>query len=125
MQPVHILGWRYCFAYADLVDMGGQGKLHQDAMHRRIGIQKRHGFQKLDLGNRAGQPYVVGRDPKRGAGLVLSVDVRLACGVVANQNGGQPRRHPARDKRPGPVCQFLEPLTGQGVAVKKDGGHAP
>ena len=59
------------------VDMGGQRKLHQNAMHGRIGVQVPHNGQQFLLADVLRQVVGKGCDANLGAGLLLHAHVAL------------------------------------------------
>ena len=89
MKAVDVLERVNPFDHGRLVDLPGQGQLHQDAMDRRIGVQAVDCGQELILGGLAGQPQDGPVHPGRLAGGLLVADVDLAGRIVAHQDDGQ------------------------------------
>ena len=99
------------------VDMGRDGELHQDAVHRRVVVEAADEGKKLLLRGFGGELVFKAQKPALGAILFLVADIQAGGGVVSHQDhrqtglAGQLRgflRHP----RP--------QLFGKSLAVEND-----
>ena len=103
---------------AAVVDVVGQGHLHQDAVDRVVGVQLLDQRQQLGLGRGLGQ--VVARRDDAGllAGEPLVAHVHLRRRVVAHQDHGQARAAQAAGGQPvRRDAHFALDLGGDGLAV--------
>ena len=79
---------------------------------------------ELGLRDRRGQVAADGRDADLGAVAVLAGDVPLRSGVVADEDGAEPRHDTLLAQHCDATCQFRFDLGGRGLAVKNLGSHA-
>jgi hypothetical protein len=75
--------------HALLVEVRGQGQLHQDAVDFRVGVQFFDQFFQVFLADIRGDGVMVRGHPQFGAGLLLHADVRRRVDAVADQHGRQ------------------------------------
>ena len=124
MQAVDVLG--RIDALGDLIgiDGFGQRQLHQDAVDRGIGIQAIDQRQQLALRRRRRQVVGKGDHADRVGHPALVAYVDLRCGILANENDGEPRWPLARSDARGNLRAHLgrQPLCA-GPAVDDARAH--
>ena len=121
MEAIHILARVHRGNRGLCPDMGGQGKLHQNPIHSRVGIQPRDFREQISFGGRLGQ--MNGGAIKAGfcRRAVLVADINATCRVLTHahdaQAGLEGKRGDARGKAsPQPGAKRL--------AIKNARGHA-
>ena len=96
MEAVDVLLRPDCLDHRRLVEMGGQRQLHQDAVDRRIGVERLHDRQQFGLAGRRRQRLLHRMEAEFGRLLALAGDIDRACRIVADQHhreaGDNPRR---------------------------------
>ena len=101
MKPVHVLGRIDRVDNQILVQMLRQRQLHQNAMHRRIIVQRLHQRQQISLGNIHVALILEAVHPNLDRLLTLRTDVDLAGRILAHQHHGQTRRDAVVRFQPG------------------------
>ena len=108
-----------------LVDLRRQGKLDEDAVDRRVGVEPVDRRRAARPGwSSAGSRSDVAVHPGGLAGVLLVADVDLAGRVVADEDDGQAGHDPRHLAEPSHLARRLLPQRpGQCFSVKKDRWH--
>ena len=96
VEPVDILVRPDAIEHPRRVDRARQRQLHQNAMHRRIGVQPIDQRQHIGLGRLGGQAVLDRAHANAAAFGDLAADVDVAGRIVAHQHHRQRRLDPAR-----------------------------
>ena len=112
LEAIHVLGRIDPVDQRLLVDMWRQRRLHQDAVHGRIGIETVDQREQLVLGGGRRQVVVERAEADLVAGLALVAHVDRRGGIVPDQHHRQSRLYPALGLAVGhtpgdPLQQFL------------------
>ena len=89
VEAVHILGGRDGAQHLAFVNMLGQGQLHQNAVHSRIGVHLGDDAQQLLFRGFGGQLAAQIEDAAFLAVLFLTADIDLRGGIFAHQQHSQ------------------------------------
>ena len=107
-----------------LVQMAGQGQLHQNPMHRGIGIQLRNQRQQISLGCGSVQLMLERVHAHLDRLLALRAHIDLACRIFPHQNNSQPRGNAMGRFHLGHMLGHLGAhLGGKGLAINDLGSH--
>ena len=123
VEAVHILGGRDGFNDLVIVNVLGQGQLHQNAVNAGVVVQRCHAGQQLGFGHRGIVLFQHGVKAHVFAGLDLVAHIDLGSLVVAHQNHGQTGRHALGLEGCCTRGDFLAQLFGEGFAVDDLGCH--
>ena len=105
-----------------LPDLFREGRLNQDSVQARIGIQFSQQREQLAFARLFGQDVRFGNDSEFGAGLLLASDVNLGRRILAHAHKREAGYDPACLQRGDAPGQFALNLRGYGAAIN-DGCH--
>ena len=103
--------------------MRGQRQLHQDAVNRRVVVQRLDARQQFGFGHIGGIALQHGMQAVVFAGLDLVAHIHLAGRAVADQHHGQAGCDAARTQCGCAQSDFASQLPGKDVAVNELGCH--
>ena len=123
VEAVHVLGGIDGAGHQRGLDVVGQRKLHQDAMHRRVGVEALDQAQKLLCVGLGREAVLEALHADLARALGLGADVDLARRILAHQHHGE-ARHDAEALQALDLCRHsrLERL-GRRLAVDDRGRH--
>ena len=125
LETVHVLAGVDAIDQRILVDVTGQRRLHQDAVHVRVGIETVDQGEQVGLGGVGGKVMIERAKTDLVAGLALVAHVHRRGGIAADQHHGQPGRgQPLRHPRSDPQTQLLQQFLGDAFTVEYACAHA-
>ena len=89
MKPVHILVGMDGGNHLVGIDLGGQRQLHQNPVHRGIGIQLFNQSEQIRLGRFRGQDMFDGSQTRFRGHFDLGAHIDLTGGIIAHQHNRQ------------------------------------
>ena len=123
VEAVHILGGGDGFDDLVVVNMLGQGQLHQNAVDAGVVVQRFDAGQQLGFSHGSVVLFQHGMKAHVFAGLDLVAHIDLRGLVVAHQNDGQAGRDALGFESCRTRGDFLAQLFGEGFAVDDLGCH--
>ena len=101
----------------------GQRQLHEDAVHRRVGVQPLDLGDEIGLGDRVVEAGLEGLHPRLDGLLALVADIDLAGRVLAHQHDGEPGRDPVLGFQSATSADLRAHAAREFLAVDDVGGH--
>jgi hypothetical protein len=107
-----------------LVDLRRQGKLDEDAVHARIGVELRHQRQQRLLRGSGGQAMLEARHPRLARRPAFRTHIDHARRILADEYHGKARRTPGGGFEGGHEAGDLRAqVRRERLAVDADRGH--
>jgi len=123
MKAVNVFGRINGFEDALGVDLGRQGKLHEDAIDIVVMVEVVDDAEHVESRGVSGRSDEAAGEAEEFASGDFAFDVELRSGIVAGEDGGKSRTNAGGGQHADFVLELFEDLVADFVAVEDSGGH--